>query len=631
MTYRNLSACVADLERHKHLVRIDAEVDANLEIAAIQRRAYRAGAPAMLFTRVKGCRFPMLANLFGTMERTKFIFRDTLRAVEGIFRLKLDPFDAFRHPLRYTGVPRALWSMLPKSVSDGPVLRHRCAVSDLPRLVSWPMDGGGYVTLPQVYTESPDAPGPMQSNIGMYRVQLDGPDYEKDREVGLHYQIHRGIGYHHAQALRRGEPLKVNVFVGGPPAMTLAAVMPLPEGLAEILFAGAMAGFRIPMVRRPGGLPMLAEADFCISGTIAPYQKPEGPFGDHLGYYSLAHDFPVLRVDAVHHRPDAIWPFTTVGRPPQEDTVFGDFIHQLTADLVPQVFAGVREIHAVDAAGVHPLLLAIGSERYVPYAGERQPQELITCGMALLGSTQTSLSKYVLIMAHEDAPSLSTHDFPGFFTHMLERTDFTRDLHFITRTTIDTLDYTGISLNQGSKLVWAAAGPRKRQLADNLPGDLPLDVRSGDARSGDARAGDGATAGNFGDPRLFGRGVVVLRGPKHTAKRDEHDPAMHELAARLAHAHGLDGLPLFVVVDDPAFTAANWDNFLWVVFTRSDPATDMYGAGEFTHCKHWGCTGPLVIDARLKSFHAPALETDPEVERRVDALAAPGGPLHGYL
>lgn len=612
MRYRNMTMLLEDLERHGQLIRVDAEVDPYLEIAAIQRRAYRAGAPAMLFTRVKGTRFPMVANLFGTMDRTRFIFRSSLRALEGLFRLKVDPFDFFKHPWRYAGVPRALFSAMPRTVKKGSVFENTAAVSELPQLVSWPRDGGGYVTLPQVYTESPEHPGYKHSNMGMYRVQLTGPHYEKDREVGLHYQIHRGIGYHHAQALRVGESLKVNIFVGGPPAMTLAAVMPLPDDIPEVVFAGALAGFRIPMVRRGGDLPVLADADFCISGTIMPYQKSEGPFGDHLGYYSLEHDFPVLRVDNVWHRNGAVWPFTTVGRPPQEDTVFGDFIHELTAAMVPQVFSGVHEIQAVDAAGVHPLLLAIGSERYVPWASERQPQELITSGMALLGNTQTSLSKYVMITAREDAPALTTHDYDGFFKHMLERTDFGRDLHFITRTTIDTLDYTGISLNQGSKLVWTACGEKKRALAHHLPADLTLPA-------------------GFGDARLFGRGIVVLRGPAHTAARDEHDEAMFRLAEHLGGIGGLEGTPLFVVADDAAFTAEDWTNFLWVTFTRSDPATDMYGAGAFTHCKHWGCRGPLIIDARLKSFHAPALETDPDVERRVDELGAPGGPLHGFV
>jgi 4-hydroxy-3-polyprenylbenzoate decarboxylase len=410
--------------------------------------------------------------------------------------------------------------------------------------------------------------------------------------------------------------------------------MPLPEGVPELCFAGALAGRRIAMIAPPRGLPILAEADFCISGYLsgkggATPLKPEGPFGDHLGYYSLTHDFPVMRVTAVHHRKDAVWPFTSVGRPPQEDTVFGDFIHDLTADLVPTVFSGVHEVHAVDAAGVHPLLLAVGSERYVPFAEGRLPQELLTCGLNLLGTTQTSLSKYVLIGAREDSPGLSTRDVPAFIAHILCRTDFARGLHFITRTTMDTLDYSGISLNQGSKLLWAAAGQPVRGLLADMPADFTLPE-------------------GFGNARIFAPGILVCEGPKHRGERDTQDEDMQKLAAHMtalkaplkmgksAHQVGSSsGFPqeiaLLVVVDDAGFTCGSWENFLWVAFTRSDPATDIYGAREFTHCKHWGCAAPLIMDARVKSFHAPPLEDDPEISRRIDAWGAPGGPLHGLV
>ena len=615
MGYKTLRACVADLERTGQLVRIDAELDPFLELASVQRRAFRAKAPALLFTRVKGTRFPMLANLFGTRERLRFVFRDTLRALEGLFRLKADPAE-LRHFWRYSAVPRLLWNARPRFVADGPALAGMCRLSELPQLVGWPEDGGAFVTLPLVYTEAPEAPGWMNSNLGMYRVQISGGAYEKDAEAGLHYQIHRGIGAHHVQALRRGEALRVRIFVGGPPALTLAAVMPLPEGLSELLFAGMLGGHRIPLIRRKGALPMAAEADFCISGELAPFLKPEGPFGDHLGYYSLTHDFPVLRVENVHHRPDAIWPFTSVGRPPQEDTVFGEFIHELTAPLVPQTFAGVHEVHAVDCAGVHPLLLGIGSERYVPYAAERRPQELLTCALATLGTSQTALAKYVLMAAREDAPELRTRNVPDFFRHMLERTDFTRDVHFLTRSTTDTLDYTGTALHEGSKLIWLAAGPRRRSLAVAVPVGLSLPE-------------------GFGFPNISAPGILLLAGPPHRGKRGEADPRMEYLALHLERTpglgHALHGLPLLVVVDDVAFCAAHWENFVWAVFTRSDPATDIYGVGADTHCKHWGCLGPLIIDARFKAHQAPALEEDPEVERRVDALGAPGGSLHGYI
>ncbi len=628
MNYPTLAACVADLERHGHLVRIDSfEVDPDLELAAIQRRACRKGAPALFFSRVKGTPFPMLTGLFGTTERTRFIFRSALAGVGALLAAKADPFSLLKHPARAARLPPTLWNMLPRTVKTGPAVRGRTRLSLLPRLVSHPLDGGAYITLPQVYTENPDRPGPMHSNLGMYRVQLSGNAYEPEREVGLHYQIHRGIGPHHMAALRRGEELPVNVFVGGPPALTLAAIMPLPEGVPELCFAGALGGRRIPLIKRGNALPIPAEVDFCLCGKLvnagssAPataLTKPEGPFGDHLGYYSLTHDFPVMRVEAVYHRPDAIWPFTSVGRPPQEDSVLGAFVHELVSNLVPTVFSGIREVHAVDAAGVHPLLLAVGYERYVPFAPERIPQELLASGLALLGSTQTSLSKYVLLAAHEDVPALSAHDVPAFFAHVLERTDFARDLHFVTRTTMDTLDYSGISLNQGSKLLWTVAGEPKRRLCREMPRDFSLPK-------------------GFADARLFAPGILVLRGPRHARARDEQDSVLESLAERLGAKLALDTAgaaerpALVVVADDAEFTAASWENFLWVTFTRSDPATDLYGPRAEFHCKHWRCEAPLIIDARLKAHHAPPLEPDPDVERRVDELAAPGGVLHGLV
>jgi len=441
----------------------------------------------------------------------------------------------------------------------------------------------------------------------MYRVQLSGNQYVSNREVGLHYQIHRGIGVHHAAAIRRGEPLRASVFVGGPPALTVAAVMPLPEGLAELAFAGVLGGRRVSMVAVEGGLPMPAEADFVITGTIDPEtRKLEGPFGDHLGYYSLAHEFPVLRVETVYHRQGAIWPFTSVGRPPQEDTTFGALIHELTGPIIPTVISGVRAVHAVDAAGVHPLLLAIASERYVPYSTVRRPQEILTTASAILGQGQLSLAKYLLIVAGEDDPALDIHDIPAFLRHLLERIDWTSDLHFQTRTTIDTLDYSGHGLNQGSKVVMAAAGPRRRELPVELPGGL--------------RIPDG-----FANPRLVLPGILAIRGPRF-------EPGSDQLI-RFCRSFGPEdpfrSFPLIVIVDDSEFTARNLGNFLWVTFTRSNPAADIEGIDSFIDQKHWGCRGPLVIDARIKPHHAPPLIDDPEIERRVDALAAPGGPLHG--
>jgi 4-hydroxy-3-polyprenylbenzoate decarboxylase len=384
--------------------------------------------------------------------------------------------------------------------------------------------------------------------------------------------------------------------------------------MPELLFAGALGGRRVRLVVPEPAWPSIpAEADFCICGTVEPgTTKPEGPFGDHLGYYSLQHDFPVLRVHKVYHRPGAIWPFTVVGRPPQEDTTFGEIIHELTGPLIPTVVPGVKAVNAVDAAGVHPLLLAIGSERYVPYAAERRPQELLTQANAILGQGQLSLAKYLFIAAQEDQPNLDVHDVAGFLRHVFERVDWATGLHFQTRTTIDTLDYSaGMGLNTGSKLVIAAAGPRRRELTTALPADLRLP--------------DG-----FTEPRLVMPGVFAIRGPRATLTREaaEYDPAMLRLSGEPGE---LSGIAAITVVDDSDFAARSLDNWLWVTFTRSDPASDVYGVGAFTHRKHWGCRGPLVIDARLKPHHAPPLEEDPAVTKRIDALAVRGQPLHGLI
>ena len=403
MRYKSLKQCVDDLDENGHLIRIEQEVDPHLEMAEIHRRVFQANGPAVYYANVKDSPFPAVSNLFGTLDRSRFLFRSTLRWVQRLVEVKADPVAFLRAPWRAMGIARIAFNTLPRRVRFGAVLKNRTRIDQLPQIQCWPDDGGPFVLLPQVYTEDPDQPGVMNANLGMYRIQLSGNEYVQNEEVGLHYQIRRDIGIHHAKALKRGEPLRVSIFIGGPPAHTFSAVMPLPEGLSEIIFAGGLAGRRFRYARR-NACVISTEADFVITGTVHPGEtKPEGPFGDHLGYYSLSHDFPVLQVEDVWHRRDAIYPFTVVGRPPQEDTAFGALIHEITGPMVPVEIPGLKSINAVDAAGVHPLLIAIGSERYVPYR-ERQPQEILTLANALLGFGACSLAKYLFICAGEDNP-----------------------------------------------------------------------------------------------------------------------------------------------------------------------------------------------------------------------------------
>jgi 4-hydroxy-3-polyprenylbenzoate decarboxylase len=612
MGYRNLTDCVNDLEQAKKLIRVGDAVDANLEAAEIHRRVYQAGGPAILFDNVKGCEFPMVSNLFGTLERAKYIFRDAFENVQRAIQLKVDPGEALRQPLKHWRAPFVALQMRPKAVRTGPVMQHQTSLTALPQLKSWPDDGGAFVTLPQVYSEDVRSPGLMKSNLGMYRVQISGNRFEADREVGMHYQIHRGIGVQHKAAMDAGKPFHVNIFVGGNPAMTVAAVMPLPEGMSELTFAGALAGHRIQMVKQNDAASIYAQADFCISGTIDPQrQLPEGPFGDHLGYYSLTHDFPVLNVKSVYHRKGAIWPFTVVGRPPQEDTVFGELIHELTGPVIPTVLPGIKAVNAVDASGVHPLLLAIGSERYVPYRPTDRPQELLTQANAILGQGQMSLAKYLWIIDEACAPELNIDDIESFFLRMLERVDWERDLHFQTKTTMDTLDYSGSGLNQGSKVVIAAVGPPIRELPTEIPADFNLP--------------DG-----FRNPQICLPGVLAVSAPKSSSGvRD--NAILRSFCQAFSANSPISRFPLVLLVDDSEFTANSLNNFLWTVFTRSNPAADIDGVDASVVDKHWGCRGGLVIDARVKLHHAPPLIEDPEISKRVDALATRGGPLAKYL
>ena len=610
MAYRSLRDCVNDLEKNSDLVRIPIEVDPDLEMAEIHRRIFDNKGPAILFEKVKGSPFQAVSGIYGTFERTEFLFRHTIKKVQKVIELKADPSNFFRQPLRYLSAPFTALSALPRrSVLRPPILHGQTTIDQLPQVKSWPMDGGAFVTLPQVFTLPPGTPSIMQSNLGMYRIQLSGNKYELNKEVGMHYQLHRGIGVHHTAYNNSEEPFRATVFIGGPPSNAFAAIMPMPEGLSELTFAGMLAGRRFRYARHQGHI-LSSDADFCITGTILKgAKKPEGPFGDHLGYYSLEHDFPVMQVDGVYHRKDPLWQFSVVGRPPQEDSSFGYLIHQLVALLAQQEFPGVKSINAVDAAGVHPLLLAVGSERYMPFR-ERKPEEILTQANHILGSGQTSLAKFLIIADQGDDSNLDCHHIGPFFQHVLKRVDWRRDLHFYTKTTIDTLDYSGDGWNSGSKVVMACCGPELRQLSDEVPAGLSLPV-------------------GFGEARMAMPGVLAIKAPVYSDAATGYAQA-EQLAEKVK---GVDwsGIPMIVLCDDSHFVSATLDNFLWVTFTRANPSHDIHGVNAFTEFKHWGCNGPIVIDARIKPHHAPPLVVDEAVSRKVDQLFSKGGPLSDIL
>ena len=604
MAHSSLEACLLDLERTGQLLRIKEEVDPYLEMAAIHLRIFEQKGPAILFEKVKGSKFRAASNIFGTLERSEFIFRDTLPSVKQLIDIKINPLAAIQNPIKsLAALPAAINALPNKNPISKPVLFEEINISDLPLIHHWPMDGGAFVTLPQVYTEDADKPGIGSSNLGMYRIQLNGNDYILNKEIGLHYQLHRGIGVHQTKANNLGLPLKVSCFVGGPPAHSVAAVMPLPEGMSEMNFAGVLAGKRFGYTYIDG-FCVSTDADFVITGEVFPGEnKPEGPFGDHLGYYSLQHPFPVMKVHKVYARKNAIWAFTVVGRPPQEDTSFGQLIHHITGSAVSNEIPGLKEVHAVDAAGVHPLLLAIGSERYTPFLENKKPAEILTIANHILGTGQLSLAKFVWITAEAKKSKgdrvIDVNNIPEFLAYMLSRMDFSNDLHFYTNTTMDTLDYSGDGLNSGSKLVLAAYGDVRRKLATTIPEKI--------------------TALNA-NASLIMPGVIAVNAATAT---------IHSIQEKLkGQGENLleqEGVAMIIITEDATWMAAEFNNFIWAAFTRTNPSKDIEGVDSYINNKHWGCKGPLIFDATIKKHHAPAVVKDNEVEKKVSAILSKYG------
>jgi 4-hydroxy-3-polyprenylbenzoate decarboxylase len=599
MPYLSLRDCINDLEKNRHLKRVPDLLDPHLELSTIHYLVHQQKGPALLFENVKNTSFQVASNIFGTIERSEFMFRKTLPLVKQMVALRNDPMQALKHPFQYAKTIFAAKNALPKKVNNGMQDFHEIKINDLPLIKHWPMDGGAFVTLPAVYSEDIDKPGIMQSNLGMYRIQLSGNDYHLNQEIGLHYQLHRGIGIHQTKANASNQALKVSIFVGGPPSLPVAAVMPLPEGLSELTFAGALEGKRFKYTYQDGYCVAL-DADFVITGEVYPNEnKPEGPFGDHLGYYSLQHDFPLMKVHKVWAKKDAIWPFTVVGRPPQEDTSFGDLIHDITGSAISKEIPGLKSVHAVDAGGVHPLLFAIGSERYTPYYKDvTKPQELLTIANHVLGTGQLSLAKFLFIANQSDAPQLDIRNERAFLEHMFERLDLTRDLHFYTNFTIDTLDYSGEGLNSGSKVVLAASGPSIRTLAHDIPDCL----KGNRLIQNSALAMSGVVAINIGIFKQYEQITKDLEDLDGLLKNNLED---------------LKGIAAIVLCEDPNFMAASIHNFIWATFTKCNPSHDIHGIQAFQKNKHFGCHGPLIFDSRQKPHHAPELALDSAIVEKV--------------
>jgi UbiD family decarboxylase len=569
MSFPDLRAFLDQLRREGDLAVVDAPVDPRLEAAEIHRRVIAANGPALLFTRVQGSDFPLATNLFGTRRRAERAFGsrplELVRRLASLAHTILPPTagklwqarDVLRDALRIGTRVR----------SSGPItedVTRDVRLDRLPVITCWPEDGGPFVTLPLVYTEHPEGHG---SNLGMYRLQVHDA-----RTTGMHWQIGKGGGFHHAVAEARGEALPATVFLGGPPALILAAIAPLPENVPELMLASLLAGRKLPLVPGPSAHRLVADAEIALVGRVpAGVRRPEGPFGDHYGYYSLRHEYPVFEVEWMARRRDAIYPATVVGKPRQEDFFIGDLLQELLSPLFPLVMPGVRDLWSYGETGYHSLAAAVVRERYA--------REAMASALRILGEGQLSLTKFLLVT---DQP-LDLRDFPATLEHLLARTNPQTDLYVLGNTSMDTLDYTGPSVNRGSKGIWLGLGPAVRDLAREFRPPVPPPP--------------GVT-----DVRVFCGGCLVVGGPPFAA-----DP---DAAQRIASHAAFAGWPLLVLTDEPARAARSSMNFLWTTFTRFEPAADVHASARRIVRNHLAYEPPILIDARLKPGFPDELRAD---------------------
>jgi UbiD family decarboxylase len=574
--FPNLRAFIEQLRRDGDLATVDVPVSPVLEAAEIHRRVIAAGGPALLFTNVEGSRFPVATNLFGTPRRAELAFGSRperlIRRLVGLVETILPPTIG------------KLWGardLAFEALSVGTTRRSRGPVTEivtrdvrldaLPALTTWPEDGGPFVTLPLVFTRHPES---LVPNLGMYRLQV-----HDRRTTGMHWQIGKGGGFHYAVAEARNAPLPVTVFLGGPPAMILAAVAPLPENVPELLLASLIAGRRLDTCPGPGVHPLVAESEFALIGSVPPRaRRPEGPFGDHYGYYSLRHDYPVFEVEHLAHRRDAIYPATVVGKPRQEDAFIGDLLQKLLAPLFPLVMPAVTSLWSYGETGYHALAAAVVKQRY--------KREAMASAFRILGEGQLSLTKFLIVLDRD----VELADFRAVLEHLLERTKPETDLFVFSNVSMDTLDYTGPAVSEGSKGVWLGVGDPVRE--------LPREFRSAVDPPPGAR-----------DPRVFCPGCLVVGAP----------PAADEpgAAARFAEHPAFKDWPLVVVTDEPARAAASSINFLWTTFTRFEPGADVHAAAKRIVRNHVTLTPPIVLDARVKPGFPTELLADPATSAKV--------------
>jgi UbiD family decarboxylase len=562
------------LRRENELCEINVPVDPYLEAAEIHRRVIAEGGPALLFKNIIGSPYPLATNLFGTVKRVNLAFGPRpgqfIREAAKLPETMLPPTIA-----KLWGKRKLLFDLTrvgtaTKQFKRGDFISEDPKLMSLPLLTTWQEDGGPFVTLPLVYTEHPETHIP---NLGMYRLQRFD-----DQTTGFHAQIGKGGGFHLQAARDRGESLPVNVFIGGPPALILSAIAPLPENVSELLFASLVLGRKLPLMKNPyGELPLAGTAEFALIGEVLPNElRPEGPFGDHYGYYSLQHDYPVFRCKKVIRKKNPICTATVVGKPRQEDFYLGDYLQSVLSPLFPLVMPAVNDLWSYGETGYHSLAAAVVKQRY--------KREAMVSAFRILGEGQLSLTKFLLVL--DKACDLK--NFKAVLEHVLERADFRTDLYIFSNLAMDTLDYTGPKVNEGSKGVLLGIGEPFRSLPRAFAGEVPRGAKN---------------------VAVFCPGCLVIDGPAYSSD--------NTFPEQIAASNTFADWPLVILVDDAKAAASSTQSFLWTTFTRFEPGADITAKDKSIIRNHVSYTPPIVIDARKKPNLPEELECDEATKKKV--------------
>lgn len=589
MAFRSLQSFVRFLEDKKDLRRISVPVDPVLEITEIVSRVAKENGPALLFENVEGSQFPLVVNTLATPQRIEWALGRSPKEVgQQLGRLAHDlmppsPKNIWKHR---SLLPR-IFAMKPKKVGCPPIFETKiepAGLEKLPIAQSWPLDGGKFITFPLVMTKSPDD---GKQNVGIYRMHVYGPN-----QTGMHWQIAKGGGYHYQQAQARNESLRIAVAVGADPILMLSGVLPLPEGLDEMTFAGFLRGesTRITHVHE-GQLAVPAEAEFILEGFVPPHEtRMEGPYGDHFGHYSLASEFPVFHVDRIHHRKNAIFPISVVGKPPQEDQVLGDTVQELLLPLLKVMHPEVVDMWAYQEAGFHNLLVVSVKQRF--------QKEAVKTGLWVLGEGQLSLTKCVILVD----PEVNARNFSAVLNAIGKNFDPSEDFTILPGTSMDTLDFTSFKMNLGSKMILDAThGPKASS-------KKPFHVDLGRIKS---------VHGSIQDVHFIDNTLLLIQ----TAAEGR------SILEKMISLPELKDIPLVAAVS-PDVPLHDSVLRIWGLFTRFDCARDVFFSGTRLVNGHALYSGTMWIDATWKKGYPAPLEMSSDVVKKVDKRWAEYGLNH---